>query len=80
MDIEFLFPVLTLIVCLKHKSGLYIAINCLSLPAVLFFILKVKIESRGIDIIKFEPVREKKNSLGSEQVRHKLCCTVTGDA
>ena len=25
----------------------------------------------------FEPVREKTNSLGSDQVRHKLGCTVT---
>ena len=30
-------------------------------------------------ILPFEPVREKTNNLGSDQVRHKPGCTVTED-
>ena len=30
-------------------------------------------------IILFEPVREKTNNLGSDQVGHKLACTITAD-
>ena len=38
--------------------------------------------SRTIDIRDqhiFEPVREKNNKYGSDQVRHKPACTVTED-
>ena len=28
----------------------------------------------------YEPVREKSNNLGSDQVRYELGCTVTGDS
>ena len=27
--------------------------------------------------LQYEPVREKTNDLGSDQVRHKPCCTIT---
>ena len=37
------------------------------------------VEGSGIDTIEFEPVHGKTNNLGSDQVRHKLGCTVTED-
>ena len=32
-----------------------------------------------LEMIANEPVREKTNNLGSDQVRHKPACTVTAD-
>ena len=34
----------------------------------------------GLEFIKCEPVRKKTNNLGSDQVRHKLACTVTDES
>ena len=35
------------------------------------------IEIFHLNLIEFDPVREKINNLGSDQVRHKSACTVT---
>ena len=35
--------------------------------------------SHGKIVLLFEPAHEKTNNLGSDQVRHKLGCTVTED-
>ena len=34
----------------------------------------------GLEFIKCKPVRKKTNNLGSDQVRHKLACTVTDES
>ena len=53
--------------------------SLVSIMLQVLILLSMSASGGKLFIFLYEPVREKTNDLGSDQVRHKLPCTVTED-